>query len=99
MKIPSINVYVENLHNKNQFVIKFKTTKGDDWSIFQSYSSECALYNSKSRKLYLNRNCWLSKTTSKHLYIFINEYTPFSAHNRKELEELIIDGDCIEYTR
>ena len=99
LTLPSIKVSVENLHNKNQFVIEFKTITGDNWLCFQSYTSECALYNKTSQTLFLNRNCWLSKTTSKHLYLFINEYTRLSCHNCKELEQLINDGDIKEYRR
>lgn len=96
---PEVKVSVENLHNKNQFVITFKTITGDEWICFQSYTSECALYNKNSRTLYLNSNCWLSKTTSKHLYIFINEYTHLSCHNCKELAELIEEEEIKTYTR
>jgi len=99
MSLPSIKVSVENLHNKNQFVITFRTLRGDDWLCFQSYSSECALYNRTTGTLYLNRNCWLSKTTSKHLYIFINEFTRLSVHNCKELEELIKEEEIKTYRR
>ena len=98
-RLPSIKVSVENLHNKNQFVIEFKTLSGDNWLCFQSYTSECALYNRTNRKLYLNSNCWLSKTTSKHLYLFINEYTHLSVHNCKELQEMIRDEEIITYSR
>ena len=99
MGLPSVKVSVENLHNKNQFVIEFKTLRGDNWIVFQSYSSECAMYNRTTRTLYLNRDCWLSKTTSKHLYIFINEYTHLSCHNCKELEELINEEEIKTYRR
>lgn len=99
MRIPEVKVSVENLHNKNQFVIEFKTLNGDNWLCFQSYSSECAMYNRTSGKLYLNKSCWLSKTTSKHLYIFINEYTRLSVHNSKELQDMIKEEEIITYTR
>lgn len=97
--LPNVRVRVENLHNKNQFVIGFKTITSDEWLCFQSYSSECALWNISKQELWINQNCWLSKTTSKHLYLFINEYTRLSCHSRKELEELIKDGEIKTYRR
>lgn len=97
--LPALKVDVSNLHNKNQFVIEFKLMLGDEWVCFQSYSSECALYNKTKREFYLNENCWLSKTTSKHLYIFINEYTHLSVHSKKELEEMIEEGEIRTYRR
>lgn len=98
MSLPTLKLSVENLHNKNQFVIEF-TTGGNRWLCFQSYTSEYALYNTSKRVLYLNRNCWLSKTTSKHLYLFINEYTHLSCHNCKELQELIKEEEIKSYRR
>lgn len=98
MSLPTLKLSVENLHNKNQFVIEF-TTGGCRWLCFQSYTSECCLYNSTKRVLYLNKNCWLSKTTSKHLYLFINEYTHLSVHNCKELQEMIKEEEIKIYSR
>ena len=98
MKLPTIKAFVENLYNKNQFVITI-TLNGVKWYIFQSYTSECAMYNTSKGELYLNTKCWLSKTTSKHLYLFINDYTRLSVHSKKELEELISDKDIKLYAR
>ena len=38
MRIPEVKVSVENLHNKNQFVIEFKTLNGDVIFTSQPYA-------------------------------------------------------------
>lgn len=84
--IPSVKV--SQLLNRNQFIIV-----ANDWAIFQSYESIVAYYNYVTRELlvveyYIN----YSKTTSKHLYIFINDYTCYSISNLKELKKAIKKG-------
>lgn len=98
MRLPTIKVSVENFHNKNQFLIRY-TNSRDNWIMFQSYGSECAMYNQNTGTLFLNLNCWLSKTTSKHLYLFINEMTRLSCHNCNELKELIEEKEIKTYRR
>lgn len=62
---------IQQLENKNQFLIKTK-----EYNIFQSYQTIIAVYDKKSQHLYLNKDYWdYSKTTLKHLYIFIIRYT------------------------
>lgn len=62
---------IQNLENKNQFLLKT-----NNFNIFQSYDSIIAVYDKKSKLLYLNEDYWdYSKTTLKHLYIFIKRYT------------------------
>lgn len=98
-KLPSINCKVQNLYNKNQFLIRLDT-KASMYFIFQSYKSEIAIYNRIKQELYINEEYInYSKTTSKHLYIFINEYTRFSCHNLKELTQLIKEGTIKTYRR
>jgi hypothetical protein len=76
---------VENLHNKNQFVIS-----GYGFTCFQSYETLIAIYDEDNSTLYLNATMWdYSKTTSKHLKIFINEYTNLLINDTKELRKLI----------
>ena len=70
---------VEQLENKNQFIIL-----GDNREIeFQSYSSRIAKIN-KNGTLELSNHWDYSKTTLKHLYIFLEKYL----HN---LDSLIQD--------
>ena len=60
---------VEQLENKNQFVIL-----GDNGEIeFQSYNSRIAKIN-KSGTLELSSRWDYSRTTLKHLYIFLEKY-------------------------
>ena len=63
------NIKVEQLENKNQFVLS--TEKG---KYFQSYNSLVAFYDYDKRTLTLGQHWDYSQTTRKHLYIFINEY-------------------------
>lgn len=64
---------VEQLENKNQFIIRIKTEKSNH-IIFQSYNSMIADYDINNKKLTLFKNWDYSKTTLKHLYIFIRYY-------------------------
>lgn len=62
---------LEQLENKNQFVIY-----NNDYAIFQSYSSTIAIYKKSTNTLYLNYAKWdYSRTTLKHLYIYITRFT------------------------
>ena len=60
---------VEQFYNKNQFIIK---DKKQDKIIFQSYESTIAKIENKKLTLYADFD--YSKTTQKHLYLFINDY-------------------------
>ena len=60
---------VQNFYNKNQFII----TGGDAVVTFQSYDSIIAKIDEKGTLIL--GNAWnYSKTTLKHLYLFINDY-------------------------
>lgn len=90
---------VEQLENKNQFVIL-----GDNGEIeFQSYNSRIAKIN-KIGVLELSTKWDYSKTTLKHLYIFLEKYLYnlddyiqndikniliYSKNKRKDLQKLI----------
>ena len=98
-KLPQLKCKVSNLYNKNQFIIEI-TSLNKEYLIFQSYKSEIAIYSREKRTLYVNEYYInYSKTTSKHLYIFINEYTPFSVHNLQELKQLIKEKQILTYKR
>lgn len=79
---------VENLENKNQFIIL-----GDNGEIeFQSYSSRIAKIN-KSGSLELSSRWDYSKTTLKHLYIFLDKYF-YNLDNfiQKELKSILYEN-------
>ena len=72
-------VHVEQLANKNQFVIIYEDeNKGQRLHCFQSYQSLIAVYDKATGNLFINWDKWdYSKTTLKHLKMFINEWTSF----------------------
>lgn len=74
---------VEQLYNKNQFVIRV-----DGRIFFQSYDSQIAFI--MNDELYINvEYINYSKTTSKHLYLFIRDYTEMCVNNLKDLNNFI----------
>ena len=60
---------VQNFYNKNQFII----FGGDAIVTFQSYNSIIAKID-KNGTFWLGNDWNYSKTTLKHLYLFINDY-------------------------
>ena len=83
---------VEQLENKNQFIIYTGDTR-----IFQSYNSVVAIYKN-GEGLTLGRDWDYSKTTLKHLYIFLDKYVycdvwensiKYCNNKRKALQEAI----------
>lgn len=89
---------VTQLENKNQFVIV------DNGRIyFQSYESMIAKINREDKKITLYQDYDYSKTTLKHLNLFLNQYASYEIkkriNNRKgslssELKKMI-DEDII----
>lgn len=77
----------------NQFVIT--TNNG---VFFQSYETPCAKYHND--RVYLNKNYFgeeftgSSKTTNKHLYIWLHDYANYSRSecNTKYIRKAIKDG-------
>lgn len=90
---------VHQLENKNQFIIF-----NNKYRVFQSYNSTVAIYNIENNTLYLNRSKWdYSKTTLKHLYIFIINYTSqvydamlyyYQNNKRKSIQHYIDKFKC-----
>lgn len=87
---------VEQLENKNQFVIT--TNEG---TFFQSYDSVCAKVS--SGVLTLGRDWDYSHTTLKHLYIFLDNYC-YSIYreiegskNKRAMLQKMIDDAIINY--
>lgn len=60
---------IKQFYVKNQFI-----NESDDKVIFQSYDSVIASYNKNTKVLTLDVYRNYSRTTSKYLYRFINEY-------------------------
>jgi len=88
---------VEQFYNKNQFIIT--TEKA---TIFQSYNSTVAKIENGC--LTLGRDWDYSKTTMKHLYLFLGEFIRdsqindalYSCNKRAAIQKLIDEG-AIEY--
>lgn len=80
---------VEQLENKNQFIIL-----GNNGEIeFQSYSSRIAKIN-KNGSLELSSRWDYSRTTLKHLYIFLDRYFyNMDDFIQKELKSILY-GNC-----
>lgn len=78
-------IVVEQLENKNQFVIV--TPQG---YYFQSYNSLIALWDGEDLTLW---KMWdYSQTTLKHLKIFINTYTPLNMETKSDIQRAINKG-------
>lgn len=94
---------VEQFYNKNQFII----FGGDAMVTFQSYNSIIA--NIDNRGTLNFGNDWnYSKTTLKHLYLFLNDYkymtqdytktlidNILNSKNKKQYIQKLIDNDEI----
>ena len=96
-----LKIKIEQLHNKNQFVVWY-IAGGIEYIAFQSYNTLIAVYQKgdykyrTSDKLYINWNKWdYSKTTLKHLKMFINEYTSFNYENKQQFLNELMHDDSI----
>ena len=76
---------VEQFYNKNQFII----FGGDAIVTFQSYQSIIANFNKKGT-LNLFKNWDYSKTTLKHLYLFLNDYKYLASDFTKNLIDKVL---------
>ena len=79
-------IYVEQLANKNQFAVVFEDlTKGQRYHCYQSYQSLIAVYDKNTGNLFINWDKWdYSKTTLKHLKLFINEWTHYHYETKQQ---------------
>lgn len=97
---------VRQLENKNQFIME-----DDKKTIFQSYDSIIAVFDKEKRDLILGCDWDYSRTTLKHLYIFLRDVIYYnmtpeqrqnimdalqSANTRKAIQKLI-DNKKINY--
>ena len=64
----------------NQFVVE--TDKG---KYFQSYNTIIAFVPNNSDDIVLSNDWDYSKTTSKHLYIFLRDYTNFYVDSKQDI--------------
>ena len=88
-----LKIKVEQLQNKNHFVIYYRDNE-KTLTVFQSYKTIIAIL--EGDKLYINWLYWdYSKTTLKHLKIFINEYTSFDYESKTQFAKLIKTCDRV----
>ena len=87
MKNIRISQLINDKNNpaNNQFVVE--TNKG---KFFQSYDTLICFWDGNN--IVLSEDWDYSKTTSKHLYIFIRDFTPYSVYNRKDVLKAIKDN-------
>lgn len=95
---------VRQLENKNQFVME-----DNERAIFQSYESVIAEYDKINDILTLGIDWDYSRTTTKHLYIFLEEIIPrfsqlhedvtnaLSTKNKRKSIQILIDNNIIKY--
>lgn len=94
---------VQQFYNKNQFIIT-----SENETVFQSYESTIATI--KNGALILHDDWNYSKTTLKHLYLFLKDYWHKlagnyriilwdldSAKNKREFLQKLIDDKKIDY--
>lgn len=92
---------VAQFYNKNQFIYE-----DDKKVIFQSYDSIIAIYDKKKVCLTLGRDWDYSKTTKKHLYLFIYDFVrvyPISSiayeKNKTKAIKDLIKSKVIKYNK
>lgn len=91
---------VQQFYNKNQFVIE---DMKEDKTYFQSYNSLIAIRDKKNATLTLGKDWDYSKTTMKHLYLFLEEYCYFLFVNkikycknkRAAIQKMIEKGEIV----
>lgn len=92
-------VSVENLENKNQFVITYIGDDGTKYICFQSYKTLIAVYTTTpeyKHDLIISWQYWdYSKTTLKHLKLFVNQYTDYEYESKQQFLSVLKSGKVI----
>lgn len=91
---------VEQFNNKNQFII---VTNGK--KVFQSYDSTICIIDYSNKTITLGHDWDYSKTTSKHLYLFLDMYATDNnlvdelrnSKNKRKVINKYIDDELINY--
>ena len=82
-------IEVRQFHHQNQYEI-FVTWNDGKYVIFQSYNTVIAVYSYDECKMYLSRDMWdYSRTTLRHLYLFIKIYTYYMPHSKSDIMDLL----------
>lgn len=70
----------------NQIVIEL----GGNRRAFQSYNTLVALWDRRAEKLYINKDCWFSNTTTRALKAFVDGYTGLERVSAKDIYSSVI---------
>lgn len=87
---------VNQFYNKNQFVI-FSKDNDNDFITFQSYESIICIIDYKNKTIQFWIDYDYSKTTWKHLNLFLKEYFTYDNRNRKLINKIIKDWHYNNY--
>lgn len=74
-------------HAANQFLVEMV-----EKTYFQSYETIIAVKDNNNGKITLSQDWDYSKTTSKHLYIWLRDYTRHHVSGHDDVVELIENG-------
>lgn len=92
---------VENFYNKNQFLIR----EGEKL-ILQSYNSIVAIWDNEKQTLVLGKDWGYSRTTTKHIYLFIYDFVRNSKikevnekTNKRDFINKLIKENIIKYDK
>ena len=89
-------LHVGQLEHKHQFVITYEDNEGNDIYAFQSYKTLIAIAVQDlggHNTLLVNWQKWdISKTTLKHLKIFVNRYSHLTYESKAQFIALIKSG-------
>lgn len=92
---------VENFYNKNQFLIR----EGEKL-ILQSYNSIVAIWDNEKQTLVLGKDWDYSRTTTKHIYLFIYDFVRNSKikevnekTNKRDFINKLIKENIIKYDK
>lgn len=86
MQMTDATFKVKNFHHLNQFVLE------NDWTcIFQSYNSTICKVDYFNKIIIFWKDYDYSRTTTKHLKLFLNEYLSNVFEKTKDIEKIIKD--------
>lgn len=86
---------VEQFYNKNQFHLY-----GGGKDILQSYDSTVVIIDIRTKEITLGKDWDYSTTTSKHVYLFLEEYANihfYGVTNKRNYIRKLIENGAIKY--
>lgn len=77
------------VNDKNNWAVNQIVVETNKYIFFQSYEAIIARYNKENGKIVLSKDWEYSKTTRKHLYIFLRDYTSHSVYSYNDVRNNI----------